>query len=92
MKGEFHTILVLDTFNQDIFTCESLIVPRIGDQLPFGYHPYPKVTSVTLNINSPKSILLEQIKKQTKIIEKIGFEWNAVVAIVTIEPSFKDTM
>lgn len=83
---DFHTLLILNSSSMDVFTCESKLVPRIGDQLPFSYFPFPKVVSVCLNINSPKNVLLEETKKQVPgLVEKIGFKWNAIDAVVTIE-------
>lgn len=86
MKDEFHTLLILNSGSMDVFTCESKFIPRVGDQLPFSYFPFPTVKSVCLNINSPKNVLLEETRKQMPgLIEKVGFEWNAIEAVVTIE-------
>ena len=80
-------LLVLDIPSCDIFTCDSPIIPRKGDQLPVLHVPYPAVESVTLNVATTKSILHESIKDVLgeETFNQINWDKLEIAAIVTIK-------
>lgn len=55
-------ILVMNSMSNKVFTVKSPIIPRVGDQIPVSYIPFPKVQNVTLNVDSQENVLVKAMR------------------------------